>query len=315
MHGHRPALHILRVTGRIGFFVRGVLLLPERCNRQHPEEQPDSASPLWDSRFRLRVQPKPAQRRHPGTLCRGTHPHPGRDVQRRHGDELPAADPADNGRRGSPVRPGGRLPDQPAEPTRRRQRTTGLRLRTPGGALRDSDSARAIPGFDLLPDRHRHPADVASADDHSVSRPPAGHHHGSAAAGPGGDRLRPHHQSGGAHPGQVLLHRQSIHRGRQLPRRGPQRVGQWNRLCDRRSQQSSVPHHTGRALWSGRPAGQCGGHRPLRAADALARPGNCGQRGNRYGTSRGGRDAAGHTRQGFADRKRNVASSTRCTRP
>ena len=189
LHGHRPALHDVRITGRIGFVVHRVLLLAERGGRHHSKKHPHSASPLGHSRFRIRVQSEPAQWRHPGAVRRGPHSHPGCHLQRRDRDEFASADPADHRRRGASVRPGGRLPTEPTQRARCGQLTARLRLRAPRGPLRNADSARPVPGFDVLPDRHRHPPAAAAADHRAVPRTAAGDHVGSSDAGPGGDRL------------------------------------------------------------------------------------------------------------------------------
>lgn len=278
VHGHRSALHIVGVAGGLRLVLHGVQLLPERDGRQHPEERHDRPPALGDGQFRIRVQSEPAQRRHPGAVRRGLPSHPRRHLQRRDGDELAAADPADHRRRRAPVRPGGRLPDQPAQCARRGELTVRLRLRAPRGPLGIADSARPVPGFDVLPDRHRNPSDVATADDRAVAGAVAGDHAGSSDAGSGGDRLRPHHQPRRTDPGQVPLHPQPVHRRRRFLDRDPERMGQRNRLHHRRSRQPSVPHHPGRTVRSWWTAGERGRDRPLRTAHATARPGQSSRR-------------------------------------
>ncbi len=233
LHRDRPAVHLVGLQGGRRFVLHGVQLLPERDGRQHREEQPDRASPLGHSQFRLRLQPEQAQRRHPRALRRCAHSGARRDVQRCDGDELTAAGTLDHRRRGTSIRPGRRLPHQSAQRALPGEHPARLRLRASRRPLRSAGSARAVPGFDLLPDPHRHPADPAAPDDRSVSRATTGHHIGSATASPGRNRLQQNHQSRRTHAGQVPLHPQPTQGGGRRCDRDTERVGQRNRLCHR----------------------------------------------------------------------------------
>lgn len=318
VHGDRSPVHLVGAADRPRFVLHGLQLLAKRSDRQPREEQPHRPSALRRSQFRFRVQSEPAERGRPRALRRGPHPLPGRDVQRRHGDELAAADATDHGRRGAPVRPGRRLPDQPAQCARRAELFVGIPLRTSRRAPRHAGIARAVPGLDVLPRRHRHVADAAATDDRAVSRSTAGDHSGPADAGSGRNWLRPHHQPRSAHPGAIPVHPEPAHRGGELPQGHPERVGQRDRLCDRRSHRSPVWHHTGRRVRGGRSPGVHRIGRPLWSANPAARAGHTGRRAEaRHCGLRGARpDRVGHIpadggAYGCADRNRNVASRTR----
>ena len=118
LHGDGSALHLDGVATTRRFVIHGVRLLPERSNRQHGEKRLDRTSAGGLCKFRFRVQPKPAQRRHPRTVRRHSHSDFGSDLQRRYRDELTATNPVDDSRYGAPVRPGSRLSDQSTEPGR-----------------------------------------------------------------------------------------------------------------------------------------------------------------------------------------------------